>query len=73
MMAELTEIITMRFRRKSGIIYCFTRNECEEVAVELQKCGITAIAYHAGMTDDRRSESQRNWINGTCQVLLLCF
>ena len=68
MITEITEVISKRFDRKSGIIYCLSRRECDEVAQSLQKNRIKAIAYHAGLTDEARSESQLKWINGNVQV-----
>ena len=37
------------FLKGSGIIYCRTRNACEEVASRLFRKGLSAKAYHAGM------------------------
>lgn len=72
MIAEIAELITQRFNRKSGIVYCLSRRECDEVAQALQSSRIKAISYHAGLTDDARSEAQLKWINGTVQVERLC-
>lgn len=69
MITEITEVITERFQRKSGIVYCLSRKECDDVAQALQKNRIKAISYHAGLTDDARSEAQLKWINGTAQVI----
>ena len=69
MLTEMAEVINQRFSRKSGIIYCLSRNECDEVATALQKNRVRAIAYHAGLSDTSRSEVQLKWINGTAQVV----
>lgn len=67
-MTEIAEIITKRFNRKSGIVYCLSRKECDDVAQALQKEKIRAISYHAGLSDDARSQAQLKWINGSAQV-----
>lgn len=69
MLTEITEFIKQRFCRKSGIIYCLSKKECDELATSLQKSNIRATAYHAGLTDEARSDAQLKWINGTCQVV----
>ena len=43
-----------QFMRQSGIVYCLSRNECEEVAGELSSQGIRSLAYHAGLGDTAR-------------------
>lgn len=68
MITEISETITQRFNRKSGIVYCLSRKECDDIAQALQKNRIKAIPYHAGLSDDARSEAQLKWINGTAQV-----
>ncbi|XP_007943330.1 Bloom syndrome protein [Orycteropus afer afer] len=54
----------------SGIIYCLSRRECDTMADTLQKDGLAALAYHAGLSDGARDEVQHKWINQDgCQVI----
>ncbi|XP_052015843.1 recQ-like DNA helicase BLM isoform X2 [Apodemus sylvaticus] len=54
----------------SGIIYCLSRRECDTMAVTLQREGLAALAYHAGLSDSARDEVQHKWINqDSCQVI----
>ena len=52
-----------------GIIYCLSRKTTEELAEKLQKIGINAKAYHAGLSNDIRSKTQDEFINDECQVV----
>lgn len=53
----------------SGIIYCLSRNDCDTLAESLQRAGIMALAYHAGLSDADREFVQNKWINQEgCQV-----
>lgn len=54
---------------ESGIIYCLSRRTTEELAEKLQKTGITAKAYHAGLNSEIRSKTQDEFINDECQVV----
>jgi ATP-dependent DNA helicase RecQ len=54
---------------ESGIIYCLSRKTTEELAEKLQKAGITAKAYHAGLDNTIRSKTQDDFINDDCQVV----
>lgn len=54
---------------ESGIIYCLSRKTTEELAEKLQKIGIKANAYHAGLDNRIRSEVQDAFINDDCQVV----
>lgn len=54
---------------ESGIIYCLSRKTTEELAEKLQKTGIKASAYHAGLDNRTRSTVQDAFINDECQVV----
>ncbi|MFV8344719.1 DNA helicase RecQ [Flavobacterium sp. ZB4P13] len=54
---------------ESGIIYCLSRKTTEELAEKLQKIGINAKAYHAGLDNKIRSKTQDEFINDDCQVV----
>ncbi|OOV16535.1 DNA helicase RecQ [Flavobacterium sp. LM4] len=54
---------------ESGIIYCLSRKTTEELAQKLQKSGITAKAYHAGLDNTIRAKTQDEFINDDCQVV----
>ena len=52
-----------------AIVYCFSRRETERIAAELRVNGVTALAYHAGMEPDARSETQERFIRDEIQVI----
>ncbi|WP_281322066.1 DNA helicase RecQ [Flavobacterium aestivum] len=52
-----------------GIVYCLSRKTTEELAEKLQKIGIKAKAYHAGLDNKVRSKTQDEFINDDCQVV----
>lgn len=54
---------------ESGIVYCLSRKTTEELAEKLQKIGIKAKAYHAGLENKIRSKTQDEFINDDCQVV----
>lgn len=54
----------------SGIVYCLSRKSVEEIAVKLQKDGIKALPYHAGLDADTRTENQRRFIRDDVQVIV---
>ncbi|WP_033148751.1 DNA helicase RecQ [Prevotella sp. P6B1] len=54
----------------AGIIYCLSRKTTEKVAADLRKKGINAAAYHAGMSNLERSQTQEQFKND--QLLVVC-
>ena len=43
---------------ESGIVYALSRKRTEKLAEELNDAGHRALAYHAGLTADKRAEAQ---------------
>lgn len=47
---------------ESGIVYAATRKGTEQIAEALEKQGIAALAYHAGLDGDVRADRQRRFL-----------
>ena len=52
-----------------GIIYCLSRKNSEKVAAELLKNGISALVYHAGLSTEKRNETQEMFKNDAVDVV----
>ncbi|KAM3926064.1 recQ-like DNA helicase BLM [Leptodactylus fuscus] len=67
---DCVEWIKKNHPNESGIIYCLSRHECDTTAETLQKEGLAALSYHAGLSDSNRDYVQQKWINQDgCQVI----
>ncbi|CAI9755551.1 unnamed protein product [Fraxinus pennsylvanica] len=55
---------------ESGIVYCFSRKECEQVAKELRDRGISADYYHADMDVNSREKVHLRWSKSKLQVIV---
>lgn len=58
-----------RHSGESGILYCMSRSKTETVAQMLQKQGIKAGIYHAGLSAAKRDQAQDNFIHDRTQVI----
>jgi ATP-dependent DNA helicase RecQ len=60
---------------KSGIVYCLSRKKTEETALFLEKNGVAALAYHAGMTKEARDANQNSFMTeaGVVMVATIAF
>ncbi|MDC0178040.1 DNA helicase RecQ [Polaribacter sp.] len=69
---KLQEIINFIDRRKneSGIIYCLSRKNTEEVADYLKKEGHSVAFYHAGMNFEERENTQTDFINDDTKIIV---
>ncbi|MDJ0732678.1 MAG: DNA helicase RecQ [Nostocaceae cyanobacterium] len=65
---EILEMI--REIEGSGIIYCLTRKQVEELAFKLQHDKISALPYHAGLSDNERSQNQTRFIRDDVRVMV---
>ncbi len=53
-----------------AIVYCGTRKDTDELAGDIARAGIATVTYHAGMTPERRRESQAAFMEGRAQVVV---
>ena len=61
---------TIKSSPGSGIVYCLSRRTVDETAFRLQKNGIAALPYHAGMSDAERSSNQTRFLRDDAQVIV---
>ena len=55
---------------RPAIVYCGTRRDTDELAQTLRGTGLRALAYHAGMTPEGRSEVQRRFMADETEVIV---
>ena len=54
----------------SGIIYCNSRKQVEEIARTLDQKGYSALPYHAGLSDEIRAKNQELFIKDEIQIIV---
>ncbi len=54
----------------SGIIYCASRRQVDELTAKLQRDGISTLPYHAGLNDRIRSENQTGFLRDDVQIMV---
>ncbi|XP_027914838.1 mediator of RNA polymerase II transcription subunit 34 isoform X2 [Vigna unguiculata] len=68
---EIAQFIQESYpNNESGIVYCFSRKECEQVAKELRERRISADYYHADMDVNAREKVHMRWSNNKLQVIV---
>ena len=53
-----------------GIVYVARRRHTMAIVDELQKVGISAAPYHAGMSSEQRAANQEQWIKGNVRIMV---
>ncbi len=64
------ESFISQHKNDSGIIYTFTRKESEKLAAHLQKRDYNALAYHAGLAPEVRSDVYKRFINDETRIIV---
>ena len=57
-------------KKQSGIIYCFSRRQVDELAEALEEEGYSVKPYHAGLTDAQRAFNQRAFIRDDISIIV---
>lgn len=68
---SIANTINTSYRGQSGIIYCLSRKNCEDIATKLrEQYNIMAHHYHAGMEPEEKKKVQRQWQAGAYNVII---
>ncbi|KAI7503151.1 ATP-dependent DNA helicase [Hortaea werneckii] len=68
---EIAGLIRDNHRGQTGIIYCLSRKDCENMAKALKKeHKIRAYHYHAGLESPEKTRIQKCWQAGEYQVIV---
>ena len=58
------------YPKESVIIYCFSRKDTESIAEKLNQRGYNAGSYHAGLSADKRRDSQERFIRDDIHIMV---
>nr|BAC20377.1 RECQL1 protein [Gallus gallus] len=67
---DIVKLINGRYKGLSGIVYCFSQKDSEQVTVSLQKLGIKAGTYHANMDAKYKTKVHKGWAANQIQVVV---
>jgi RecQ family ATP-dependent DNA helicase len=68
---DIYAFISMNYQGQSGIIYCLSQRNCEELANKLKKkYGLSAQFYHAGLDESDRNKIQHQWSTNQIQIIV---
>jgi ATP-dependent DNA helicase RecQ len=59
-----------RYKDQSGIVYCFSREQVDELAAYLTSKGYSVRPYHAGLEDADRRRNQEAFIRDDVQIIV---
>uniref|UniRef100_A0A5K4EEP8 DNA 3'-5' helicase n=1 Tax=Schistosoma mansoni TaxID=6183 RepID=A0A5K4EEP8_SCHMA len=66
----LYELINKNYINQSGIVYCFSQKDTEDVSSELKNFGLKVAPYHANLDFNYRSTVHSGWSQGKIQVIV---
>jgi ATP-dependent DNA helicase RecQ len=67
---EQTVNFLKKFSGQSGIIYCFSRRQVDELSDLLISCNFSAKPYHAGLLNAERQKNQELFIKDDVQIMV---
>lgn len=65
----IRDYIVAKYSRATGIIYCHSKQLCEQTSEKLNLFGLQTAFYHAGMGPTERFDIQNKWQTGTIRII----
>lgn len=65
---QLKQLVTKT--EGAGIIYCLSRKTVDKITMKLQEDGISALPYHAGLSDEERESNQTRFIRDDARLMV---
>lgn len=69
LLAQVLDVLG-RHPNEAGIVYCIRRRDVDDLAGELQRRGVRALPYHAGMDPEARHAAQEAFATEQCDVVV---
>lgn len=66
---EIKDLIASKYKNQTGIIYCHSKQSCEQISMKLNQYGLNTSFYHAGMATEDRFKIQLDWQQERIKVI----
>ncbi len=66
---QITECLE-KHSGESGIIYCFSRKQVDQLTESLKNLNYSVLNYHAGLSDTERSAHQKQFIRDNVKIMV---
>ncbi|MDD5070197.1 MAG: RecQ family ATP-dependent DNA helicase [Candidatus Omnitrophica bacterium] len=68
-LSQITDTLD-KHKGQPGIIYCLRRKDVEKISEKLKQKGYNCLAYHAGLTDQKRNDSQTKFSREEIDIIV---
>lgn len=69
-MEDMIKLIKEKFNEQSGIIYCLSVRNCNDVCKYLNKSGISSASYYAKLSQNSKTVLHNKWKQGEIKVMV---
>jgi ATP-dependent DNA helicase Q1 len=67
---EIVTDIRNYWENESGIVYCFSKKDCDTLADYLSQSGIPSASYHADLTSSQKDKVHTSWYRNKTLVIV---
>lgn len=68
--AAAVQTLLANFQPQASIVFCNTKQQCDEVCADLRSAGISALALHGDLEQRDRDQTLVRFANKSCSVLV---
>jgi bloom syndrome protein len=67
---EDIEEVIRKYRGQSGLIYCLSKKDCQEMSSNLNKRGHRTAFYHGDVDEEEKKQIQDGWMANRINIII---
>ena len=67
---DIVHLLKTKYLKQTTIVYCLSRDKCDELSDIFRNHGLSAEPYHAGLSKEKKHSTQDKWKHGKLKIIV---